>query len=535
MKKTRFLFLSFILLFHLAVSSYGAADVSLNTIISDTAEYLYETVPDPKVGSIGGEWAVLGLARSGAEIPAAYYEKYYQNVEDYVQNCGGVLHDRKYTEYARVILALTAIGKNPADVAGYNLLMPLGDYQKTVWQGINGSVWALIALDSGAYEMPKNPGAEIQATREMYLNHILERQTSDGGWALSGDIADPDITAMALQALSKYQDREPVKQATERGLSSLSEMQNANGGFSSWNTENSESCAQVLTALCELNLSLENPRFVKNGKTVLDNLLSYSVPGKGFLHTLKGTGSSQMATEQCFYALIAAQRRAEGKTSLYNMEDAIKRTGQPTVGLAGKHPDVQKMELLFPGKTFTDIQGHPHQAEIEALASRKMISGISETCFEPDSTMTRAEFATIIVRGLGLPGKAVSAFADVVSSDWFYDDVNTAYSYGLIKGVSETEFHPNGTITREEAAVMVGRAAKLCGMDLDTDTFATRDILAGFTDYMSVSDWAQNALAFCYHHKILSDEVLEIKPKEAVKRAEIASMLYHMLASAKLL
>ena len=113
--------------------------------------------------------------------------------------------------------------------------------------------------------------------------------------------------------------------------------------------------------------------------------------------------------------------------------------------------------------------------------------------------------------------------------------MGTAYSYGIIKGVSETEFNPNGTITREEASVMVTRAAKLCGMNTELDTLAIRDVLAQFFDYVKASDWSQSSLAFCYNEKILDDSVMDIKPKEAVTRAEIASMLYNMLSKASLL
>ena len=149
--------------------------------LEDTAAYLQMAVPSPQVGSIGGEWAVIGLARGGYEVSSDYYD----NVVSYVQACGGVLHERKYTEYSRLIVALSAIGADPADVAGYNLLTPLGDFDKTVWQGLNGPIWALIALDAGNYEMPVNPEAKTQATRQMYVDEILSRQLRDGGWNLN--------------------------------------------------------------------------------------------------------------------------------------------------------------------------------------------------------------------------------------------------------------------------------------------------------------------------------------------------------------
>ena len=174
-------------------------------------------------------------------------------------------------------------------MAGYNLLTPLGDFSKTIWQGINGPVWALIALDSGNYAMPQNSDASTQATRQMYIDEILSRQLTDGGFSLMGgttaadsgnQISDPDITGMALQALAKYQDQLKVKEATEKALACLSKMQKDNGGFASWGTANSESCVQVIVALTELGISLDDVRFVKNGNTLEDNLLTFYRVGK---------------------------------------------------------------------------------------------------------------------------------------------------------------------------------------------------------------------------------------------------------------
>ena len=318
----------------------------------------------------------------------------------------------------------------------------------------------------------------------------------------------------------------------------MSERQNEKGGFSSWNTENSESCVQMIVALCELGIPLTDTRFVKNGNTMLDSLLGFYVEGNGFLHTYDGSGSNLMSTEQAFYGIVAVKRANDGKNSLYTMSDAIhvsEMKNETTIGLPEKNPDIKKMNIIAPGKTFPDISAHLNQPAIEALASRGIITGKTEDRFEPDGTMTRAEFATIIARGLGLPKMSVANFKDVTANDWFYNYVGTAYNYGIIKGVSENEFNPNGTITREEVAVMVTRAAKLCGMDTEMGTLAVRDSLAQFIDYVKASDWSQSSLAFCFSEGILDDSVMDIKPKEAVTRAEIASMLYNMLFSAKLL
>lgn len=539
------LLLVLVLLMSLNVTAAAAAvsNDKLEQALNGSAAYMLIAAKNPQVGSIGGEWAVVGLARSGYNVPQSYWDAYYTTVENYVKACKGVLHEKKYTEYSRVVLALTAIGADPANVGGYNLLTPLGDFDKTVWQGINGPVWALIALDSGSYDMPVNSAAATQATRQMYLDEILRRQLDSGGWNLS-DVggsgkADPDVTGMALQALAGYQDQAAVKTATEKALACLSEMQDSDGGYSSWETSNSESIVQVIVALCELGVDLNDGRFVKNGNTVLDNLLSYRQNNGGFVHTSAGNGSNQMASEQGLYGMAAAWRAAKGSAGLYRMDDvtisAAGSTGTNAAGLTGKHADVKKVNIVSPGKTFDDISAHKNQTAIEGLASRAIISGRDSKHFDPNATMTRAEFAAIVVKSLGLTSKANQAFTDVKSGDWFAGFVGTASDYGIVSGVGGGKFDPNGTITRQEAAVMVAKAAELCGMDVNMDDVSIRDTLAQFSDYTASEQWARESLAFCYQTDILDDSVLKIEASTAIKRCEIAQMLFNLLESANLL
>ena len=302
-------------------SVFAYTDKDVNSKIKSTSSYILSTVKEPASGSIGGEWAVLGLSRAEISVPKNYYENYYKKVEANVKKTKGELHNKKYTEYSRTIIALSAIGKDPSNVGGYNLLEKLGDFDKTVWQGINGPIFALIALDTKNYKIPQNKEAKTQATRELYIKEILKQQLKDGGFALTGEKADPDITAMALQALSKYQNKKEVKHATEKALNCLSKMQNKDGGYESFGSANLESSAQVLTALCELGISPKDKRFVKNGNTVIDNMMTFYTK-EGFIHTKDGSGNSMMSTEQAFYALVSYQRVTEGKSSLYRMNNA---------------------------------------------------------------------------------------------------------------------------------------------------------------------------------------------------------------------
>ena len=164
---------------------------------------------------------------------------------------------------------------------------------------------------------------------------------------MSGTKADSDLTGMALQALAPYYHKsgyENVTTAIDQALDVLSAMQNDTGGFSTTGgqgpVETVESCAQVLTALCALGIDPEtDPRFIKGGKWMVENLLSYHLGNSGFMHVKPGSGNNGggeagkvngMATEQGYYALVAYQRMKNGQTSLYNMSDV-----KLTIGGAG--------------------------------------------------------------------------------------------------------------------------------------------------------------------------------------------------------
>ena len=289
--------------------------------IDQTGKFLHSSVADPTFGSVGGEWLIMGLARSGLEISDEYYEIYFQNLCAYTAQQGGVLHAKKYTEYSRVILAVTAIGRDPADVGGFNMLQPLADFEQTVFQGINGPIFALLALDCGNYEIPENTVGSTQATRDLYVDYIINAQLENGGWSLMGGEAEIDVTAMALQALANYQDRKDVAEAVEKGLAVLSERQNDQGGYqyNAAESVSSESVSQVIVALAELGIALDDPRFVKNGNTLLDALMQFQQADGGFAHLMDGE-TDLLATEQAFYALVAANRVAQGESSLYHMK-----------------------------------------------------------------------------------------------------------------------------------------------------------------------------------------------------------------------
>ena len=316
---------------------------------SERLEKIYQTTGDfmatlgtPGVGSTGGEWMTIGLTRSGRTVPAGYYNA----VVEYVKanaDANERLHRAKVTDNARIILALTSIGKDVTNVGGHNLLKGLDNMAYVQKQGINGPIFTLIALDSHNYPTMGD------VTREKLIQVILDAQLPGGGWNLSGENADTDMTAMAIQALAPYyKTNETVKAAVDKALEALSTMQRNDGGFGSWGTVNSESCAQVIVALTALGIDpATDSRFVKNGSTVLGALSGFYVDGGGFKHTADGELNG-MATEQGYYALAAYFRFLNGQTSLYDMSDVTIQTGGNT---PANPDDPGKTDPSDPGKT----------------------------------------------------------------------------------------------------------------------------------------------------------------------------------------
>lgn len=310
----------------------GTEVPNFDKVYADTKKYIQNNVPAPVVASDRGEWAVLGLARAGVELSEAYIAAYYEKVVAYVKaNIGsdGVLvdpesHNPTVTDNERIILALTAIGKDPANVGDKNLLtalqnkdiMQVTDTSKT---DINGLVFGLLALNSGNY------------TQDSYwlVQAILTQQNEDGSWSSSADTkpdGDVDMTAMALQALAPYYnegDDTTVNAAVDKALQWLSAKYKGKGYTSA------ESCAQVVVALSALQLNANSDSsFVKTvdgaPTSVLGDLLRYYLgEGQGFKHAASGKTADQKATEQALYAMAAYERYCRRTKALYDMTDAV--------------------------------------------------------------------------------------------------------------------------------------------------------------------------------------------------------------------
>ena len=336
----------------------GGQDTSgYREALKEALSYLAESVTSPIVGSEKGEWAVLARARDGS-LDSTTQTSYLANLRTYVQQRGGELDQSAdqtlHTEYSRVVLALTSLGEDAehfqvGDVT-YNLVEPLLEpsqdktsayaYQVSE-QGNNGTIWALIALDSGSYRQD----AEGNRARAAWIDLLIDKQQADGNWPIynpdqvdtgsGSDLGGVDVCAMAVQALAPYyldqsrfdalgatHSHAELKSAVDKAVNFLSTAQSSTGGYGS-----SESSAQVIVALAALDRdAATDSAFTKNSMSALAGLLGYQQEDGGFSHASGGT--NQMASEQAAYALVAYDRYKSNKNSLYDMTDVF--TSQPS-------------------------------------------------------------------------------------------------------------------------------------------------------------------------------------------------------------
>ena len=410
-------------------------DTDIQKIYAETRAYLGAYADKDPAGV--SDWAALGLARDGVKLDDAYYNAVCAYVAENI-NDKGQLSSRLSTENSRRILALTAIGRDVTNVAGHDLLTGLSDLSYVTRQGLNGAVYALLALDCGGYDVPEGG----TATREALINAILDKALPAGGWAYSGTEADPDMTAVAIQALAPYYgSNESVKSAVDKALEVLSAMQTENGGFISSGSENSESSAQVVIALTALGIDPEkDARFVKNGKSALDALCSYAVDGGGFKHIAADAAPDAVATQQGYCALVAYQRFINGSSRLYDMTDVV-----------------------IAAEPFTDIYASGYYKYIVGAADAGIIAGYPDGSYRPNNVVTRAQFITMLYRAAGSP-EVKSTALEFADSGMIAAPYVTAVAWGVenkvISGYGDNSFRPNQNISRAQMATFMYRYMK---------------------------------------------------------------------------
>lgn len=290
-------------------------DYDFSKVMEDTMENILNSAPNPGHSSIAGEWSVMVAAKGGAEVPEGWFDVYYENLCKTLEENQGVLTNTKHSNYSRAALTVTAIGKDPTDVNGYNLFAHHSDFDFVTKQGLPGSIFALISLDSAGYEFS-------DVDRELFIEHILSEEYEGGGWALQGEEPDVDITAQVIQAFAPYYGNdERITAAVDRAVEHLSKVQKENGGFFAWEGENVQTTAQVIIALSSIGINIRtDERFIKEGGWIGSYFMQYYLGDGAFCHTL-GMAKDPMATDQCMQAMIALRLFENGESRFYDFTD----------------------------------------------------------------------------------------------------------------------------------------------------------------------------------------------------------------------
>ncbi|MDQ8734728.1 S-layer homology domain-containing protein [Paenibacillus sp. LHD-38] len=485
-------FLSFICSAVLLPEQAKAADqLNVSTEIKQAAEQILNS-------GVISDWEALGLARSGKSLPASYLNL----LSDELKEKKGEF--RKVTDAERIAIAVRAAGVNAASFAGFNLIESIYNHAKMTNQGTNGPIFALIALDSGSYEVPAN----ALWTREKLVDWLLSQQNAGGAFPLSEQGEDNlDITAMAISALAPYQEQANVKSAIDKAVSWLSSQQQVNGGFQAFGEDNSESVAQVIIALSGAGINPLDTRFLKKNGNLLTSLLRFRQADGGFSHAIDQP-SNEMATEQALMALVAYDRFTRLGPALFDIS--------ADTSLTGVKEQFVDNEL---------ISSWAYDAVYRVFEVKIMVgvSG-SELRFDPKKPMTRAEFATLLINLLGeAPAKdAAAAFKDIRPGAWYYGSIMRAKELGIIQGITADTFKPGQVVTRQETAIMIAKAFELKG---NSDPLP-------FDDANSIHVSAKAYVSAVYANGLMQGSNGSFNPKAAVTR-EMAAVIAAKLLQKK--
>lgn len=289
--------------------------------MNKTTNYIIDT---DSSWDLSSQWHIIGLAETQLPIPEKTTELFYQNMKNVMKEKEGNLSSTKWTEYSKMLIAISALGKDATSLAGYPLVERLTEYDNVVSQGMNGPIWALIALaEKKEYQKGK------EDVIKKYLQMLQENELDGGGFSLLGkqseNEADADLTAMALLALEKYKDEAGILDLIKRTEKKLEEMQDAESGeYASGGVKNLESTAWACIAMVAFGKDLQDSQ-------LQNALLSFQNEDGSFCHikSEKGT-ANEMATEQGLLALAACnlqeqQKKQTGKVEPLCLFQAEKR------------------------------------------------------------------------------------------------------------------------------------------------------------------------------------------------------------------
>ncbi|MGD7023428.1 DUF4430 domain-containing protein [Rossellomorea vietnamensis] len=375
-------------------------DQVINENIANILSYIKTT--DVSV-TYGNEWWVWGLANANEEIPSSYVT----SVKDRVKSVEG--NFRNIYDLEKVIMGLSAAGKDASSIEGYDLVDALVSHASLENPVINMNIYALLAVDSGQYETP-------EGFREEHVEAILELELDGGGWSFVGSAPSPDITGMALAAIAPYEEQAEVKAAMDRAVTYLSEAQGETGGYNidSNGGDASESISQVIIGLASAGVDPSGEAFTKEGGNLLQHLMKFKQADGGFSHLQDDEASSSMSTQQALLALAAYQNFVNGSGLVYQFDlesgETPEDPEQPETEQPGEADPEQPAETEQPNESDPEQTEQPSDQddneEVQPEQSKNGESAAKTTPVKKKAGEKLPETGTntmaIMIAGLGL-------------------------------------------------------------------------------------------------------------------------------------
>lgn len=196
--------------------------------------------------------------------------------------------------------------------------------------------------------------------------------------------------------------------------------------------------------------------------------------------------------------------------------------------------------LIWNPIQFADTSGHWAEDAIHDMGARMIVHGTGDNNFRPNQPITRAEFAAIIVRALGLttehPDKGIIPFTDVREQDWFSGAARTAHAYQLITGTGDGTFRPWDPMTREQAMVVMAKAMAITGLADKLEQLPADQLLSTYDDADQVSNWARIGAAASLQAGVIAGRSNgQLAPQAVITRAETAIMMQRLLQQSELI
>jgi hypothetical protein len=313
----------------------------------------------------------------------------------------------------------------------------------------------------------------------------------------------------------------------------------------------SDGSKKDLQIVLNINILTENLLDMAKNKEAslkpVSNIFEFSLTGKlgGKSMPIELQGESKVNVKLLLSQKILKQIDHLKNLNVYKFDENMKQwvyvrtkvdlvnqnTGFTTKNLNNKY------RIMEYEKSFQDLQGHWAQKDIEFLACKYVVRGITEKIFNPESPITRAEFTSMLIRALGVDedGGIKQTFKDVKPDTWYYGSIEAAFRTGIVRGISKDKFKPNEPITREQIAAMIIRALKISGYELEKNTQEYQTVLGQFKDKDKIASWGLEDMAKAVRLGIIKGiSFNQIAPGKNATRAQGAVMINRLIKLADL-